>query len=110
MGSKPKYRPKHLGGKLLQIRKALGLSQAEMLRRLGAAHSFSAARISEYETGRREPSLWILLAYGRVARVHVETLIDDEATLPERLPGNFIFARHKQNPGSFQREGRNLNG
>lgn len=102
MGSKPKYRPKSLAGKLLQIRKALGLSQSQMLRRLGAEHSFSAARISEYETGIREPSLWVLLAYGRVARVHLETLIDDEATLPQKLPGNFNFARYKQRLGSFQ--------
>jgi len=75
-----------------------------MLRRLGAEHSFSAARISEYETDKREPSLWVLLAYGRVARVHLETLVDDEATLPQKLPGNFNFARYKRNLGSFQRE------
>jgi transcriptional regulator with XRE-family HTH domain len=105
MGSKPKYRPKNLAGKLLQIRKGLGLSQSAMLRRLGAEHSFSAARISEYETGIREPSLWVLLAYGRVARVHVEALIDDEATLPNKLPGNFNFRRYKQKPDSLQREG-----
>lgn len=96
MGSTPKYRPKNLAGKLLQIRKALGLSQSQMLRRLGVEDSFSAARISEYETGAREPSLWVLLAYGRVARVHVETLIDDEAALPKKLPGNFDFARYKR--------------
>jgi len=101
MGSKPKYRPKNLAGKLLQIRKALGLSQSQMLRRLGAEQSFSAARISDYETGAREPSLWVLLAYGRVARVHLEALIDDEATLPQKLPGNFNFARYKQKRGSF---------
>ena len=75
-----------------------------MLRRLGAEHSFSAARISEYETDTREPSLWVLLAYGRVARVHVEALIDDEAILPQKLPGNFNFARYKQKLGSLQRE------
>ena len=104
MGSRLKYRPKHLAGKRLQIRKALELSQSEMLRRLGAEHSFSAARISEYETGAREPSFWVLLAYGRVARVHLETLIDDEATLRQKLPGNFNFARYKQKVGPHQRE------
>ena len=75
-----------------------------MLRRLGVEHSFSPARISEYETGAREPSLWVLLAYGRVARVHLETLIDDEATLPQKLPGNFNFDRYKQKLRSVQRE------
>ena len=90
MGSKSKNRPKNLAQKLLQIRYALGLSQSEMLRCLGA-ESTSTGRISEYETGLREPSLWMLLNYGRVARVHVETLIDDNATLPEKLPGKINF-------------------
>jgi transcriptional regulator with XRE-family HTH domain len=94
--TKPQYRLKHLGPKLLQIRKALGLSQAQMLRRLGAEPSIQTARISEYESGAREPSLRILLAYGRVARVHLEILIDDEVTLPDTLPGNFDFDRYKQ--------------
>ncbi len=93
MGTKSRNRPKNLARKLLQIRNTLGLSQSQMLRRLGAADSFSAARISEYESGAREPSLWMLLAYGRVARVHVEALIDDEAALPESLPGSFNFNR-----------------
>jgi transcriptional regulator with XRE-family HTH domain len=91
MGTKPRYRPKKLGRKLFLIRDALGLSQSEMLRRLGAEESFSTARISEYESGIREPSLWVLLAYGRVARIHVETIIDDEAALPEKIPGNFNY-------------------
>jgi len=67
-----------------------------MLRHLGTEHSFQTARISEYESGVRQPSLWILLAYARVARVHLESLIDDEATLPDTIPGNFNFARYKQ--------------
>ena len=90
MGAKSRYRPKNLARKLLQIRNALGLSQSEMLRRLGAGE-FSTSRISEYEKGIREPSLWMLLNYSRVARVHLESLIDDNATLPDRLPGNFTF-------------------
>src|SRR5215211_2382265 len=95
MGTKPRYRPKNLGRKLFQIRDALGLSQSEMLRLLGAEDSYSTARISEYESGIREPSLWLLLNYGRVARIHLESLIDDNAILPERLPGTFNF-RHSQ--------------
>jgi len=67
-----------------------------MLRRLGVEDSFSTARISEYETGVREPSLWILLNYGRVARVHLESLIDDNATVPDKLPGSFSFKRFQQ--------------
>ena len=93
MGKKPRYRPKNLGRKLFQIRYALGLSQSEMIRRLGAEELFSTARISEYEAGIREPSLWVLLAYGRVARIHLELIIDDEAILPEEIPGNFVYRR-----------------
>jgi transcriptional regulator with XRE-family HTH domain len=96
MPSKPQDRPKNLATKLLQIRKALELSQSEMLRHLGARKGMSRTRISEFETGTREPSLWFLLAYARVARVHLEILIDDEATLPNKLPGNFNFDSYKR--------------
>jgi hypothetical protein len=64
-----------------------------MLRRLGAEDLFSVARISEYELGVREPSLWVLLNYARVARVHLEALVDDKANLPDKLPGSFNWLR-----------------
>lgn len=91
MGTKPRYRPKNLGQKLLEIRNALGLSQSEMIRRLGAEGSFSAARISEYESGVREPALPTLLAYASAARVHLEYIVDDEVSLPDELPGTFDY-------------------
>lgn len=93
MGTKPRYRPKNLGQKLLRIRNALSLSQSEMLRRLGAEGSISVARISQYESGVREPSLKILLAYGRVAQVHLELIVDDDEALPDILPGTFKRGR-----------------
>ncbi|HEX7999875.1 MAG TPA: helix-turn-helix transcriptional regulator [Pyrinomonadaceae bacterium] len=80
-------RPERLAEKLLQIRNALGLSQTEMLRRLGVEDQIEYTVISKYEIGRNEPPLMILLQYARVAGVHVEALIDDELELPERLPG-----------------------
>ena len=67
-----------------------------MLRCLGAQGLFSAARISEYESGVREPSLVTLLAYATVARVHLEEIIDDEAILSVKLPGNFNYQRSKR--------------
>jgi len=78
-------RPKRLAEKLRQIRLALGLSQTEMLKRLGLEEDMQYARISEYETGLREPSLLTLLAYSRVAGIHMEVLADDEVDLPARL-------------------------
>ena len=95
MGTKPRHRPEKLGRKLLQIRNALGLSQSEMLRRLGA-EGFSPARISEYESGVREPSLTLLLGYASAARVHLEYIVDDDLVLPDKLPGNFYYQRSKQ--------------
>ena len=76
-----------LGEKLLQIRSALGLSQSEMLRRLGFDQSIFYTRISDYERGKRIPSLPLVLQYARVAGVHMEDLVDDESDLPAKLPG-----------------------
>ena len=110
MGSKSQKKPKKLARKLLQIRKALGLTQSEMLRRLGTDQSSQTARISEYESGAREPSFLTLLAYGRVAQIHVEILIDDEASLPNKLPGDFDFARYKEKLWSSSARRKNLSG
>lgn len=85
-------RPGRLSEKLLTIRQALGLSQTEMLRRLGADDRMVYSRISEFESGRGEPSLIILLEYARVAGVCVDVLIDDNLDLPAKLPAR---AKHK---------------
>jgi transcriptional regulator with XRE-family HTH domain len=73
--------------KLLQVRLALGLSQADMLKRLGAEDMIVYNRISDYELGKREPPLPILLQYARVAGVSMEVPADDDIDLPEKLPG-----------------------
>ncbi len=83
-----RQRAERLAGKLLQVRLALGVSQPVMLRRLGAEDMVLYNRISEYELGKREPPLPILLRYARVAGVPMEVLVDDELDLPEKLPGS----------------------
>lgn len=85
MAKRPK-RPKRLGKKLLQIREAMALSQSEMLKRLGFEDSIAYTRISDYELDKRVPPLPVLLEYARIARVHLEDLVDDELELPENLP------------------------
>jgi transcriptional regulator with XRE-family HTH domain len=86
MGSiRPK--PERLAEKLLQIRNTFGISQSEMLRRLGVEDIIDYTRISGYELGIREPPLMILLQYARIAGVHMEVLVDDELDLPGKLPG-----------------------
>ncbi len=80
-----RLKPARLAEKLIQIRTALGLSQNEMIKRLGV--ELTQNRISEYELGKGEPSLIILLRYARVAGVQMEVLADDKLNLPAKLPG-----------------------
>lgn len=87
MGRTGRRRPARLGEKLLQIRQALGLSQNQLIRRL-EFEELVQGTISAFESGGREPSLLVLLAYARAAGVSVETLIDDDLNLPDRLPAN----------------------
>jgi transcriptional regulator with XRE-family HTH domain len=81
-------RSERLGEKLVQIRAALGLSQSEMLKRLGYEEAIFYTRISDYELSKRVPPLPLVLQYARVAGVHLEDIVDDELDLPEKLPGN----------------------
>lgn len=71
-----------LAEKLLKIRERLGLSQTEMLERLGFSDELFRSNVSQYERGQRIPPLPVLLQYARVAGIMVETLIDDELNLP----------------------------
>ena len=87
----PRPRPLRLAGKLLQIRNGLGLSQTQMLERLGLGDTMHYGRISEYEQDKREPSLITLLDYARAASVHLEDIVDDDFELPRKLPGNVNY-------------------
>ena len=77
---KPRQRPARLAAKLLAIRQHLGMSQTQMMKRLESNLVYT--RISEWEIGRREPNLMVLLQYARLAKVPVENLIDDNLDLP----------------------------
>lgn len=88
MGRAARLRPERLTEKLLQTRLALGLSQSEMLARLGVEDLIDYNKISGYERGEREPPLPILLNYARIANVWLDVLVDDELDLPERLPSS----------------------
>jgi hypothetical protein len=57
-----------------------------MLKRLEADDRMIYSRISEFESGKGEPSLLILLQYAQVAGVCVDLLINDKLDLPEKLP------------------------
>jgi transcriptional regulator with XRE-family HTH domain len=81
VGTKPRSKPKDLAAKLFAVRQKLELSQSQMAKRIGL--NVSPARVSEYESGVREPNLTILLAYAQIAGVHMETLVNDNLELPE---------------------------
>jgi transcriptional regulator with XRE-family HTH domain len=87
MGKTARPRPVNLGEKLLQIRTSLGLSQDQMLKKLGLAEGLFRSAISGYELGKREPPLPVLLTYAQLAGVWVDSLIDDSLELPKKLPG-----------------------
>jgi len=86
MGRAKKPKPARLAKKLLQIRTALGLSQNEMIRRLGLPESITQGSVSGYELGTRIPPPQILLRYAEVARVWIDVLVDDDLDLPENIP------------------------
>ena len=73
-------RPKHLAAKLRRIRTSLGLTQPKLIERLNL-NGISPPYISQYESGRTEPTLIVLLAYARLAGVRVEVIIDDDLNL-----------------------------
>jgi len=79
--------PKRLGEKLLQIRMALELSQTGIVSELDYQESpLYPAQISNFEQGKREPPLQLLLAYARLANIPLEILADDKLDLPAKLP------------------------
>lgn len=86
MGGRARVRQERLADKLRRIRLELGLSQTEMLKRLGVEDLIVYNQISRYETGDREPPLRILLEYARVAGVCTDVLINDDLDLPAKLP------------------------
>ncbi|HVG17564.1 MAG TPA: helix-turn-helix transcriptional regulator [Blastocatellia bacterium] len=86
MGRATREKSLRLAEKILQIRLALGLSQTGMLERLGINEKGYRNYISDFENGKREPPLPVLLKYARLAGVSTDVLIDDELDLPKRLP------------------------
>jgi len=82
-------RPKYLAAKLLRIRKALGLSQKQLVKRLNLKEPINHTTISKYELDKNEPPLIALLAYARVANVTLEQIVDDDIK-PHALSGRAL--------------------
>jgi transcriptional regulator with XRE-family HTH domain len=92
MGKRPRHRPERLAEKLRHIREAFGLSQNEMIKRMGAEELMAQNTISEFELGKREPPLLVLLKYAEAAGVCLDVLANDDLDLPAKLPAK---PRHK---------------
>jgi hypothetical protein len=59
------------------------MSQPEFIKVLG--DDVKQQSLSNWETGRREPDLLVLLRYSEVANVCLDVLVDDEFELPATL-------------------------
>lgn len=92
MGRSRRPKPARLAAKLLYIRTQLGLTQEQMLERLNYKKSpLYASQISDFEQGKREPPLLVLLQYARVAGVPMEALVDDELDTPSELSEEYGY-------------------
>jgi transcriptional regulator with XRE-family HTH domain len=85
MGIAARFKSARLAEKLAQIRAALGLSQNEMISRLGLSDDLMREEISAFELGKRQPPLQVLLQYARCVGISTDVLIDDELDLPAKL-------------------------
>lgn len=86
MGRRERKKPKRLAEKLRRIRAGLELSQTAMVKRLGFEDEITKSEISDFEHGRYEPNLLVLLAYSEAANVFLEVLVRDDLELPAQLP------------------------
>ncbi len=83
MGRGARVIPKRLGEKLKQIRLNLKIdTYDDMIKRLDCPEmSLHPSGIFLFETGKREPTLNVLLKYARLAGVPMDVLVDDELDL-----------------------------
>ena len=88
MGSARRPRPERLPEKLLIIRSKIdgGLSQNEMIRKLGLENDIGQERISKYERGIIEAPWFVLCAYAELANIWLEVLVKDDLDLPDTIP------------------------
>lgn len=86
MGRKRRLQPKKLARKLRAIRVSLGYTQEQMAAQLKAQvpkSPMQPGHVSQFESGEREPSLPVILAYSNLIGISTDVLIDDKRELPE---------------------------
>jgi transcriptional regulator with XRE-family HTH domain len=87
--------------KLLLIREHLNASQPVMAQLLELP---SPSRVSEYENGIREPNLIVTLRYGRLGKVSMASVVDDDVSINEfrEQLGKFELVSNKQDAQAKQ--------
>ena len=84
MGRAHRSRPHGLGKKLQLIRIRLGLTQSELIKKLAVKDEpLYTSSISLFESGGREPSLLVLLAYSNLSGWTINQLVDDKVDLSD---------------------------
>lgn len=84
MGRQRRPQPRLLAKKLKRIRVELAIGQAEMARLLDHGPSPpDGALVSRFERGEREPNLFVIVAYARLAKISTDVLIDDQWSVSE---------------------------
>jgi transcriptional regulator with XRE-family HTH domain len=86
MGRTPRRKQRRLGKKLRQIRLKLKLSQSEIVWHMGLSKELARNNVSNYEQDKREPSLYVLLRYARLAGLCLDVIVDDDQGIPKKLP------------------------
>lgn len=88
----PRPVPRLLAPKLLRIRERLGIGQAGMARLLADTPvPPDGGTISRFERGEREPNLFLILEYARLAKINPALLIDDQYSvrfMDRQIPKN----------------------
>jgi transcriptional regulator with XRE-family HTH domain len=94
VGVRARRKQEKLPGKLRAIRIALGLTQPELIGAFGVDW-LRQSNVSDYELGRREPPLSILLLYADAANVCLEVVVSDEFDLPKKIPAKKFYHPHE---------------
>jgi transcriptional regulator with XRE-family HTH domain len=82
VGQNKRRIPAKQGRKLKAIREHLGLTQEQLINRLDCPSiPLHTGTITYYEKNIRDPSSIVLLQYARLAKVPMETLVDDKLDL-----------------------------
>lgn len=96
MGRATRHTPKRLAEKLALIRKSLGIETFEEMISLLDVKEVKLYRssIHEYERGKREPPLIILLRYSGLSGIPINDLVDDRIDL--KLSKKGLFGKKKK--------------